>query len=72
MRKLFYGNTAMQKAGEPVAIGDKVLTFRGEPVEVTGIFAPTHAGSTGRVEISEDGHSRLVYPSVIDAEWRNQ
>lgn len=60
------------KTQERVTVGDEVLTFRGEPVVVTGIELPKHAGSTGRVYVrsmDEHGTEEGFYPSVIGAEW---
>ena len=55
-----------EENGQLVNIGDRLLTFRGEFVEVMGSEAPHHSGSTGRVYVMPaGGSSRAVFPSVI-------
>jgi hypothetical protein len=60
------------KTQERVVVGEVAHTFRGEPVVVTGIELPKHAGGTGRVYVRSmdgSGMERGLYPSVIGAEW---
>ena len=56
---------------QPIKIGDKVHTFRGEECTVKGIRKPFHPGSTGRVFVSfhPDEFDREYFPSVINAQW---
>lgn len=55
-----------EENGQSVNIGDRLLTFRGEFVEIIGSEAPHHSGSTGCVYVmSGGGSSRVVFPSVI-------
>jgi hypothetical protein len=70
--------------GIRIAEGDTVITFREEVYTLTGIEAPRHPGSTGRVILtrpcthSPADHERIYwcrgieqaayYPAVIDAE----
>ncbi len=55
--------------GEPIHIGDKVRTFRGEEAIVLGAVPPLHENSTGRVHVEIGKHDMEYYPSVIDAKW---
>jgi hypothetical protein len=55
--------------GQMVNVGDKLLTFRGELVEVLGFEVPRHDGSTGRVNVRFGSDSyRSFFPSVIGCE----
>lgn len=51
--------------------GQLVVDFRGKVWEVVSISAPTHSGSTGRINVKdkEDGGERSFYPGVCDLEW---
>lgn len=53
--------------------GDKLTTFRGEPVVITGGRSPDHPGSTGRVWCVSPGRERdgdrEYFPGVVDCEW---
>jgi hypothetical protein len=52
-----------------VKVGQRVLTFRGELVEVVGWRAGTCSASSGRVMIKDAmGHIRECFPSVIGCE----
>lgn len=62
------------KTQERVAVGDVVHTFRGDPVEITGIELPKQAGFLGRVRVrnlSEKwmGLNQVFPPQMIGAEW---
>lgn len=52
---------------EPVRIGDKVKSFRGETCTVTGGTAPHKPASTGRVHVQE--YSQEYFPSVFGLQW---
>lgn len=55
--------------GSIVNIGDRLLTFRGEMVEVTDFREPRHTGSSGRVYVKfANGQDREFFPNVIDCE----
>ena len=55
---------------KPINIGDRVFTFRGEIVELTGYCEPQRIGSTGRVNVKyADGMTRELFPSVIGCEF---
>ena len=61
-----------EKTKEPVMIGDRATTFRGESVVVTGMDEPHKPSSTGRVYIKYSGFDsigREFFPSVIGAIW---
>lgn len=63
--KLVYANSL-----KPVAIGDNVTTFNGEPVTVTNIIPPHKPESTGRVTLkSTGGWDSSFFPGVIGAVW---
>jgi hypothetical protein len=50
-----------------------VKTFRGESGTVQGWNEPHKPDSTGRVLLRIEGRSPFLYfPSVIDAEWREE
>ena len=61
--------------GAKVAIGDRVIDFRGDEWHVTGWEEPQHAGSTGRVYVrgqaGPDGieSHREFFPSVFDCKF---
>jgi hypothetical protein len=57
------------KTGIPVAVGDKTVDFRGDPVEVLAILPPRHSGSTGRVTLKSGNWTHDYYPGVIAATW---
>lgn len=71
--KLIYTatNRADFSPGREVAIGDKVVTFRGECATVIAFAKPLHRASTGRVTIgaSDERWTMDYFPSVIGAEW---
>ena len=56
-------NTVTSK---PVAIGDKVTSFRGEESIVLGMTEPRHSGSTGRMRVDHGEY----FPSVFKCEWQ--
>jgi hypothetical protein len=60
--------------GAEIKVGDIVETFRGERVELLGFRAPTHEGSTGRVDVQVVGTQirSEYFPSVINAEIRGK
>ena len=60
-----------EKTGQPLNIGDPVVTFRGERGVLTGSAEPRHSGSTGRVclRLGDADGSAEFFPSVIDAKW---
>ena len=72
MRTLYAANLA------PLAVGDRVLTFRGEPARLVGTSEPAHAGSTGRVhlqffdEAGRPSYTGSYYPGVINAHWGDE
>ncbi len=52
--------------GYEVKIGDSVVDFRGEVVQVIDFTAPRQSSSTGRVYVKrEHGTKREYFPSVI-------
>jgi hypothetical protein len=51
--------------GQPVEMGQVVLSFRGEPAKVTGGSAPHKSSSTGRVDTDRGSY----YPSVYGLKW---
>lgn len=55
----------VDRDGEPVVLGQKYTTFRGEEFSVLGSRAPHKAGSSGFVY----GEGREVYVGVIGARW---
>ena len=56
---------------QPVQIGERIASFRGEFCTVESVEQPRHAGSTGRVYVRADaGWSQGFYPSVFDLEWQ--
>ncbi len=57
---------------QPLGVGDRVLSFRGEPYVVIGGSAPHKSGSTGRVSVRDvelGAHSMEFFPGVIGAMW---
>jgi len=58
-----------KKAGQPVQIGDTVVSFRGEAYELTGTsrFRSTELGKTGKVTVRPigGGSSQEYYDSVF-------
>lgn len=53
--------------GKEVQPGEVVSSFRGEPYMVRGFLSPRHAGSTGRVLVSQTGGvEEAFYPSVFN------
>ena len=59
-------NKLINEDGVEVKEGQRMLTFRGEEVEVVGWRAPHKPSSFGRVMIKDvDGNVREVFPSVI-------
>lgn len=84
--KLVYNNShANHEPGTEVKAGDKVMTFRGETVEVISVTEPHKSSSTGRVylqffdKVATDevpanydavaSYKQEVFPGVISAEW---
>ena len=58
------------KVGQEVKVGDKALTFRGEPVTVEYFVPPHKSGSSGKVTVKDtEGNMREYFVGVIDAEW---
>ena len=63
--KLVYVNSNRE-----VAVGDRVLTFRGEECVVQGYVKPHKPSSTGFVYvIDKENKVSQFYPSVIGAVW---
>lgn len=63
--RLIYANSNRE-----VAIGDRVLTFRGEECIVQGYAKPHKPSSTGFVYVvNKQGKVDQFYPSVIGAVW---
>lgn len=60
-----------EETGKEVKVGDKAVTFRGEPVEVTYFREPHKASSSGKVSVKREGASMSMeyYVGVIGAEW---
>lgn len=60
-----------KKTGKPVAVGDTVISFRGEAATVTGWAEPHTSCSTGRIYVMETGASaeRAYYPAVYDCKF---
>jgi hypothetical protein len=54
--------------GTPVFEGEEHLTFRGDPLTITGGRPPHKAGSTGRVHTN----GGEFFPSVMNMEWRKK
>ena len=62
----------IKRDGSEVKVGQRVLTFRGELVVVTGWSAPHKPSSEGRVYVTyADGMSREFFPSVVDCKIVN-
>jgi len=55
-------------SGQPVKVGDIVH----DRCTVTSIEEPRHSGSTGRIHVTNGSWSQGFYPSVFNAEWREQ
>lgn len=55
--------------GMPVAKGDTVISFRGEPAKLVGWKEPVHSGSTGRVVVLKGKSTREYYPSVYNLKF---
>lgn len=59
-------NKLINEDGVEVKEGQRMLTFRGEEVEVVGWRAPHKPSSSGRVMIKDVvGNFREFFPSVI-------
>lgn len=61
-----------EATGQPVRVGDHITLRDGMEVEVTGVEAPRHASSTGRVYVKgrrKGDWARGFFPSVIGARW---
>ena len=57
-------------AGKEIADGAALVTFRGEPVTLTGRRKPQHRGSTGRIYVRyANGSTGEFYPSVCGLEF---
>ena len=58
------------KTREPVKVGARVKTFRGEEARLIGSMEPHRASSTGRIVIKfDDGHQCEFFPSVCGLMW---
>jgi hypothetical protein len=56
--------------GREMKIGDKVKTFRGELVEITGLRPPHKPSSSGHVSVKScDGWEQEFYPGVLNAHY---
>ena len=55
--------------GMPVTVGQRLTTFRGEEVRVTGGSAPHKPSSTGRVRVTIDDGETEFFPGVIKTRW---
>jgi hypothetical protein len=56
--------------GEPIQIGDPVITLRGREGRLTGIRLPRRSHAEGRVTVAFDtGRTSDFSPGVIGAEW---
>ena len=55
----------VDEQGNEVRPGDMAVTFRGEPMAITGGRPPHHAGSTGRVYTN----GAEYYPGVFNLKW---
>lgn len=55
-----------EKTEVPAKVGDKLTSFRGEPVTLVDWCEPRTSNSTGRVTVNEDSGQRAgsYYPSV--------
>lgn len=71
MKLIYKEANGKKKQGDLVQVGDRVLTFRGEVVEVMGFREPHKPSSCGHVSLKEAGSDfeHEYYVSVIDAEW---
>jgi hypothetical protein len=65
--------------GRPIVVGDVLVTFRGDPVAVVGLYPPRHSGSSGHVHVMGAGgvvdrfyagvvHARFVRQDKVDGE----
>lgn len=64
-----------EKTGEPLNVGDKLTTFRGEECILTDATPPKHAASTGRVYVKDNPNQPYpgeYFPSVVGAKWVQQ
>ena len=60
-----------QTTGEPVNVGDEVISFRNEVFVLEGASIPQHEGSTGRIYVSApDESSHEFFPGVCNLEWK--
>ena len=57
--------------GETVKIGDIVNDREGDCI-VTGIEEPRSPNSTGRIYVQCETWTQGFYPSVFNAEWKEQ
>jgi hypothetical protein len=59
-------------SGKPLAIGQRVKTFRGYEVTLVSMQPPRHPGSEGHVMIRYDGTKFAIeaYASVIGARYQ--
>ena len=66
----YAGNTRTltdKNTGEPVKIGDKATTFRGETVYIDGGKAPQKPSSEGHISTTYGG---WFYAGVCNLEWK--
>ncbi len=60
----------IDKQGNPVLKGSTHMSFRNEPLVITGGAPPHKPGSTGRIYIQSGGtFTAEYYPSVCDLKW---
>ena len=60
------------KTGQPIQIGDELVTFRGEKVRLTGMAPPHKPEASGKVvvEHQDNGHyDSVYYVSVVGARY---
>ena len=62
----------LAKGQEPLKLGDLIVTFRNEPLTLTGGEAPHKESSTGRVFAKLPGSKfdGSYFPGVFDLVWR--
>ena len=58
-----------EHTGEPINIGDFVLTFRKESGRVLGFRPPHKISSSGHANVDFGDYVQEVYPSVIKAKY---
>ena len=56
--------------GDPVMEGDTVISRTGPATVAQGIGEPPrHAGSTGRIWVTEGGYDGTYFPGVFGCRW---